>query len=59
MFRYLRVLEENSALKKYANQQEEKMKKLATKLIRYEYNYLSSFLSKQFDFIFAYPSGSC
>jgi hypothetical protein len=29
------VLEENSALKKYANQQEEKLKKLATKLIRF------------------------
>ena len=32
--RYLRLLEENTVLKKHACKQEDKIKKLATKLIR-------------------------
>jgi hypothetical protein len=32
--RFLRILEENCALKKHACMQEDKIKKLATKLIR-------------------------
>ena len=34
--RFLRILEENCALKKHACMQEDKIKKLATKLIRFE-----------------------
>ena len=34
MDRYLRLLEENTVLKKHACKQEDKIKKLATKLIR-------------------------
>jgi hypothetical protein len=33
--RFLRILEENCALKKHACMQEDKIKKLATKLIRF------------------------
>ena len=34
LIRYLRLLEENTVLKKHACKQEDKIKKLATKLIR-------------------------
>ena len=34
LVRYLRLLEENTVLKKHACKQEDKIKKLATKLIR-------------------------
>jgi hypothetical protein len=37
--RFLRILEENCALKKHACMQEDKIKKLATKLIRFASNF--------------------
>ena len=43
--RYLRVLEENASLKKHAVKQEDKLKKLATKLIRFQ-NQIQTYLDK-------------